>query len=92
MKRRVALWAGAGFLIASGFVLYTLLASPEQLRAILQLPLARDLVYVTCPVAYAGRELALPFWSVPLINAATYALIGLLAEFVRRKPSPRLAM
>lgn len=93
MKHRIATWAGIGFLIACCWVLYTFVASPEYLNASLRNPLGQALAYVSCPVAYAaGRHFPLHFWWVPLINAATYAAIGLILEMMRRKLSPASAV
>jgi hypothetical protein len=92
MKRRIAIWAGVGFLVASCWVLYTFAASPDHLGIVMREPAVETLLFVTCPVVSQIRDhLPLPFWSVPLINAATFAVIGLIFETLRRKPSPGLA-
>jgi hypothetical protein len=80
MKRRIAIWAGVGFLVAVGWVLYTFLASPEQVLAGLREPIVQALAYGSCPLIFAARQFPIHFWWVPPINAATYVLIGLIAE------------
>jgi hypothetical protein len=80
MKRRIAIWAGVGFLVASGWVLYTFLASPEQVLTSMREPIVQALAYVSCPLIFAARQFPIHFWWVPPINAATYALTGGIAE------------
>lgn len=92
VKGRIVIWAGAGFIVACCWVLYTFLASPESLGTTLNEPVVKAAVLTTCPVSVAGRYFPLPFWSVPLMNAAAYAVIGLMVETLRRKASPRLAI
>lgn len=92
MKNRVSIWAGAGFLIACCFVLFTFLASPEYLRVALREPVGEAFAFAGCPIAFAvGRHFPLAFWWVPPINAATYAVIGLIAELLRHKSNLGLA-
>lgn len=92
MKIRIAIWAGVGFIVACCWVLYTFVASPESLGMALNEPAVKAAVLTSCPVWVAGRYFPLPFWSVPLMNAATYALIGLMVEMRRRRSSPALAI
>jgi hypothetical protein len=91
MKRRIAIWASVGFLVACCWVLYTFATPPEQLMMILREPVVEILLFITCPLVFAGRSFALPFWCVPLINAASYAVIGLTVEALRRKLHPSVA-
>jgi hypothetical protein len=96
MKRRIAIWAGAGFFVACCWVLYTFMTPPERLLMTLREPFVEFLGYASCPIAFAVRRFPLHFWWVPVINAATYALLGLIAEmliFLSRQlhKSPRLA-
>lgn len=80
MKRRIAIWAAVGFVVASCWVLFSFFVPPERLITIMREPFVVALAYATCPIAFALRRFALHFWWVPLINAATYACIGLVAE------------
>ena len=88
MKHRIAIWAGAGFLVAACWILYTFVVPPDFLSRSLRQPVVEALAFVTCPVTYAGRYFALHFWWVPPINAATYSVIGLIVELFRRKSNP----
>ena len=93
MKRRVMLWAGAGFLIACCFVIYTFVVSPEQRIAAMGNPLVQIFTFVSSPVIYFHLPaFPISFWWVPVINAATYATIGTIVELLRRKPKPGFAV
>ena len=91
MKHRIVIWASAGFLVAACWVLYTLVAPMDFLSMSLREPIVVALAAVTCPISYAGRHFAIHFWWVPPLNAATYAVIGLVVEMLRRKSNPGLA-
>jgi hypothetical protein len=80
MIRRMAIWTGIGFLMASGWVLYSSLTPPEQFIAMMREPLVQALAYASCPIIFAAQRFPLHFWWVPPINAATYTLIGLITE------------
>ena len=80
MKHRIAIWAVAGFLISCCWVIYTFVASPESANVTLNQPWVQAALFTTCPISLAGRYVPLAFWSIPPINAATYALIGVLIE------------
>jgi hypothetical protein len=84
MKRRIAVWTGIGFSMALAWVLYTFLASPEEILVTMREPLVLALAYASCPIIFAARSFPLHFWWVPLINAATYASIGASAETFTR--------
>jgi len=84
MKRRIGMWAGVGFLIACGWVLYTFVVPIEFLQASLRQPLVLAAAYISCPLTYAGHYYAIHFWWFPPVNAATYALVGLMVEGLRR--------
>ena len=83
MKYRIAMWAGAGFLVAGGWALYAFVSTPftnERLRDVW------TLVRFTCPVAIAGEHFPISLYWALAANAATYALVGLVVEALR----PRL--
>ena len=91
MKHRIILWAGAGFLIASCFVLFTFLIPPESLQSILQSSAGKAFAFVCAPVVFAfGRHFPIAFWWVPPSTAATYAIVGLAAELLRHNPDSRI--
>ena len=92
MKRRIAIWACVGFQVACCWVLYTFVAPLDRLMMMMREPAVRAILFMSCPVVSAVRDLPLPFWSVPVINAASYAVAGLIVEMLRRKPNPGLAI
>jgi hypothetical protein len=77
MKLRIAIWAGAGALVVVFWSLYISATKPTPLRAMW------TLIDLTCPIALA-RRYPLSIYLVLLVNAATYALIGLVMESIRR--------
>jgi hypothetical protein len=85
LKHRVALWAGAGFLIAGGWVLYAFATAPDY-----EIPMSSTerivwaFARITCPIELADVY----FYWVLLVNTVTYALIGLIVEMLRRKLKP----
>jgi len=89
MKRRIAIWASVGFTVACCWILYTFVTPPDNLNMTLKEPAIEALLFTSCPVAIAGRYFPLSFWWFPLMNAATYAVIGLMWETLRRKSNPR---
>lgn len=78
MKRRITIWAGAGFLIACCWVLYAFATAPDY-----EIPMW-TFARITCPAVLAG----LYFYWVLLINVVTYAIVGLIVEALRRKWKP----
>ncbi len=90
MKRRIAIWAAVGFLVASCWVVYTFVAPPDSL---FMNPAVQAAVYLTCPISYVGRHYHHPMsWRLfVLINAATYAVVGLILELSRSGAKPRVA-
>lgn len=82
MKRRIVLWALAGFIVASAWAAYAF-AFPAFER---WTPFGRfmwTLAEITCPVAVLGKHVPLKVYTVFAINAATYALLGLGVELLR---------
>jgi hypothetical protein len=92
MKHRIAIWAALGFFIACCWVLYTFVASPEYLHTSLRDPMVQAFAYISCPVIYAGLHFPIHFWWVPVINAGTYGMAGLMIELLRRFRNPNLAI
>ena len=76
MKYRIAMWAAAGFLVASGWAVYFLVASKEHAIE----PMVSTLVRLTCPVAIVGSHYPVSLFSALIANVATYALVGLVVE------------
>ncbi len=82
MRSRIAMWAGAGFLVAGCWVLFVFATHPntnEWMRYVW--PLA----FVTCPVTAVGSRFPVSLYQVLAANAATYALFGLIVELTRRR-------
>jgi hypothetical protein len=80
MKHRIAMWAGAGFLVASLWALFAIATFPftsERMRDVW------TLISLTCPVAIAGRHYPISLYEVLAANAVTYALVGLIVETPR---------
>ena len=80
MKSRIAIWATLGALVVVVWRIY--------ISATLSNPLGTDgvgraLIYLTCPIAMAGRH-PQGFYFVLITNAATYALAGVVVETRRR--------
>jgi hypothetical protein len=80
MKYRVAIWAAAGFLVASGWAVYFLLASKNLPIE----PMVSTLVRLTCPIAIVGSHYPVSLYLALAANVATYAVVGLLVEALRR--------
>jgi hypothetical protein len=84
MKLRIAIWAGVGALVVFFWALYISAFSPTPFASVWLL------VYLTCPIAL-GRHHAQTFYFVLVVNAGTYALVGMVAETIWRhyKTHPR---
>jgi hypothetical protein len=81
MKYRIAIWAAAGFLVASGWAVYFLVASKDHPTE----PIVSTLVRLTCPVAIIGSHYPVSLYLALVANVATYALIGRAVETLRRQ-------
>ena len=82
MKYRIAIWAAAGFLVASGWAVYFFLANKDLPIE----PLVSTLVRLTCPIiAIVGSHYPVSIYSALAANVATYATVGLLVETLRRQ-------
>ena len=81
MKYRIAIWAAAGFLIAGGWAVYFFLANKDLPIE----PLVSTLVRLTCPIAIVGAHYPVSVYSALAANVATYALVGLVVEILRRR-------
>lgn len=81
MKYRIAMWAAAGFLVASGWAVYFFVANKDVPIE----PTVSALVRVTCPIAIVGAHHPVSLYSALAANVATYALVGLAVETLRRQ-------
>jgi hypothetical protein len=77
MKRRIAVWAGLGFVVACCWLLYVFLTPRDHLNANLSQPAVQALTSVSCPIVLAGRYFNVPLslWTVAVADALTYAAI-----------------
>lgn len=75
------MWAGAGFFIAGFWALYALAGTHPALAS--DDPMM-TLVRLTCPIAFFSAY-PIGVFSVLIANAATYALVGLVVETLRRQ-------
>jgi drug/metabolite transporter (DMT)-like permease len=83
MKYRLAIWAAAGFLVGSGWAIYFLMANKDLPLP----PFVSMLVRLTCPIAILGAHYPISIYSALAANVATYALVGLVVEMLRRQLS-----
>jgi len=81
VKYRIAIWAIAGFLVASGWGIYFSVAHNEHPME----PIMSSLLRLTCPIAIVGMHFPVSLNSSIVANIATYALVGLMVETVRRQ-------
>jgi hypothetical protein len=81
MKYRIAIWAAAGFLVATGWAVYLLVKSKDHLIE----PMVSTLIRLTCPVAIVGSHYHVSLYAALVANVATYALLGLIVETLRRQ-------
>jgi len=81
MKYRIGIWAAAGFLVASGWAVYFFLANKDLPKE----PMVSALVRLTCPIAIVGAHYPVSIYSALAANVATYALVGLVVEILRRQ-------
>lgn len=84
MKFRIFLWAMAGFLVAAGWAFYAAATFPDLIQG---KPLVWNLALLTQPLAFAGWQFhfGVSIYWVFLSNAASYALLGLMVETLRRQ-------
>jgi hypothetical protein len=81
MKYRIAIWASAGFLVANGWAVYFFMANKDLPIA----PLVSTLVRLTCPIAIVGSHYPVSIYLALAANIATYAVVGLAVETLRRQ-------
>jgi hypothetical protein len=80
MKYRIAVWAGAGLLVAGFWALFasaTFPSTSERMRDV------SILINLTCPIAIAGKHYPISLFEALASNAVTYALVGLIVETLR---------
>jgi len=83
MKHRIAIWSGAGVIVAVFWAIYFAMTSkdvPVQ-------PIIRTLASISCPVSLVGDyfHFGVKLSWVIVTNAAFYGLFGLVVEGLRRQ-------
>ena len=81
MKYRIAMWAAAGFLVASGWAVYFFVKNKDLPIE----PIVSSLIRLSCPIAIVGSHYPVSLYSAVAANVATYALVGLVVETLRRQ-------
>jgi hypothetical protein len=81
MKYRIAIWAAAGFLVASGWTVYFFARNKDLPIE----PIVSALIRLSCPIAIVGSHYPISLYSALAANVATYALVGLVVESLRRQ-------
>jgi len=80
MKKRIAMWAVAGLLVAGFWALYVLATAPYTNERMHDIWVFAG---ISCPIIFA-RSFPVSVYQVLIANAATYALIGLVVEALRK--------
>jgi hypothetical protein len=80
MNYRIAVWAGAGFLVVCCWALFALATFPHTNEWMRNM---RGLLAVSCPVTLIHGRLPNNVYFMIVANAATYALFGLSVEALR---------
>jgi hypothetical protein len=81
MKYRIAIWVAAGFLVASGWAVYFFARNKDLPIE----PIVSALIRLSCPIAIVGSHYPVSLYSALAANVATYALVGLVVETLRRQ-------
>jgi hypothetical protein len=82
MRYRIAMWAIAGFLLASFWALVaiaTFPSTPERMRDVW------TVVCITCPVAILGMHHPISLYIALVANAVTYGFVGLAVQALRKQ-------
>jgi len=79
--KRIGVWVLCGFIVASIWVLYSLVAPRGQNFG------HWTVAAITAPASLLGRSAPLKYYSFVLLNAAICGLFGLAAELLRAIPS-----
>ena len=83
MTRRVALWCFAGFLVASSWVMFTMISGPALLIRLESGRLFWIIAEITAPASLL-RDFASKYYWFILLNALIYGLVGFGIELLRR--------
>jgi endonuclease/exonuclease/phosphatase (EEP) superfamily protein YafD len=81
MKYRIAIWAAAGFLVASGWAVYFFARNKDLPIE----PIMSVFIRLSCPIAIVGSHHPVSLYSALAANVTTYAVAGLVLETLRRQ-------
>jgi len=81
LKYRIAIWAAAGFLVANGWAVYFFARNKDVPIE----PMLSTLVRLSCPIAIVGSHYSISIYLALATNVATYAVVGLVVESLRRQ-------
>ena len=81
MKYRIAMWAAAGFLVASGWAVYFFARNKDLPIE----PIVSAFIRLSCPIAIVGSHHVVSLYSALAAKVATYALVGLVVEILQRQ-------
>jgi len=87
MKLRIAIWSVLGALVV---VVWRVYISATRSNPLGVGGFGRAFVHLTCPISIASPPHPQTFYFVLVVNAVTYALIGVVVETTRRYYKPRL--
>ena len=84
MKYRIVAWAFVGFAVAGCWAFYAFANAPATMMS--REPLL-TLIEFTCPVVLVSFyfNVGVSVYATLVVNAATYALLGLIVETLRRR-------
>jgi hypothetical protein len=82
MKRKIFMWASAGFFVAAFWALYAFATFPSTNEAMRNI---WGWISLTCPIEIAGKHYPIGLYEMLAINALTYASVGLIVESLRQQ-------
>lgn len=87
MRTRIAVWTLAGACVACGWSVYAFATAPDvEVPLGLTERVVQAIAYISCPFVALGARF---YWLI-LLNAATYAVVGLVIESLHRhRAKPR---
>jgi hypothetical protein len=80
MKVRLMNWAVFGFIVAGFWGVFASVVDPRTLHMILAKPSVWFAACISCPILFFAHQVAIRLSWVLIINAITYALLGMLLE------------
>jgi hypothetical protein len=86
VKNRIAIWSSAGFIVGVFWAIYFAMLSKDVPIQ----PIIYTLARISCPLAFVGDyfHFGVKLSWVLVSNIGVYALLGLIAETLRRQIKP----